>query len=388
MLQKYRVVLMIETSSSYGRDLLEGIIRFLKTHHNWSVFLEQRDLARKPPAWLLDWKGHGIISRQTTAELAAAAKASGVAVVELTDRGEDFGFPLIRSNDKMVGRMAADHLLSRGFRNFAFCGFDNEGWSSRREEAFIETVKAKPKVKDCAVYRSTWYGDDSRSWEDEQTALVQWLKKLPKPVGVFCCNDGRGQHVLDACARADFSIPEEVAVIGVDNDPLLGQLSDPPLSSVRVDPEEIGFRAATLLTQLMSGGKAESMVNTVPPLGVETRQSTDVMAIDDPSIAAALSYIREHACSDITVQDVMKHCGLSRSTLERQLRKLLGRSPQQEIRHVQIKRARNLLTETDLPMDQIASLCGFDHPEYMHVVFRRETDMTPGQYRRRSKANL
>ncbi|TWU25349.1 Xylose operon regulatory protein [Novipirellula galeiformis] len=385
MLKKKRVALMIETSTIYGRQLLEGVIRFRRTHHDWSIFLEQRDLTAKPPAWLANWTGNGIISRVTTAEFAKTVRHNGIPMVELTDRGQDFGFPVIRSDDAEIGRLAAEHLTERGFQNFAFCGFQSEEWSTLREQAFVRHAPASTQA--CEIYRSIWQGEEARSAEDEQAELLKWLLGLPKPVGIFCCNDVRGQQVLEACAQSELVIPEEVAVIGTDNDRVLCELCDPSLSSVIPNAEEIGFQAAELLARLMAGEAAENKLHLIPPLGIQVRQSSDIVAIDDPSIAAALSYIREQACDGITVQNVINHSGLSRSTLERQLRKLLGRSPQQEIRHVQIKRARRLLTETDLPMERIASLCGFDHPEYMHVVFRRETKMTPGQYRRSPKGN-
>lgn len=377
---KRRVALIIETSSAYGRALLAGIVRYRRTHQEWSVFLEQRDLTTKPPAWLAHWRGHGIISRATTVQLARAVAATGVPLVELTDRGQDLGFHHVWSDDAVIGKLAAEHLLERGFRNFGFCGFKGEAWSDRRESGFVEAVRAAGGRHH--TYASAWHGSRVRPWEEEQRTLQRWLQKLPKPVGIMACNDVRGQHLLEACARAKLTVPEEVAVIGVDDDQLLCQLCDPPLSSVIPNAELIGFRAGELLTDLMARRKPGQRELLIPPLGIATRQSTDVVAIDDQGVAAALSYIREHACSGITVQDVLDHVPVSRSTLERQLRKYLKRSPQQEIRHVQVKRAQDLLAATDLPLDRIAALCGFKHPEYMHVVFRRELKSTPGQYRR------
>ena len=211
---------------------------------------------------------------------------------------------------------------------------------------------------------------------------MKWIRGLAKPAGIFACNDIRGQNVLEACAAARLTVPEQVAVIGVDNDEVLCQLCEPPLSSVIPNAELVGFRAAELLSILMDKKQPPERETLIAPLGIATRQSTDVVAIDDPEIAAALRYIREHACEGISVKDVLAHVPVSRSTLERQMRKYLNRSPQQEIRVVQVKHARELLAATDLSIEQIAHHCGFVHPEYMHVVFRRETKMTPGAYRR------
>jgi len=380
MAAKRRVALIIETSSSYGRDLLAGMVRFRRTHRNWSVFLEQRDLRTDPPAWLSHWQGHGIISRATTKELADAVAATGVPLVELTDRGRDLGFTHVWSDDAAIAKLAVDHLVERGFKSLGFCGFHQEAWSQRREDAFGLEAAAHEAV--CDVYNSAWHGPEARDWEEEKQHLKKWILSLPKPAGIFACNDIRGQNVLEACAEAKLTVPEQVAVIGVDDDELLCQLCEPPLSSVIPNAELVGFRAAEWLSLLMDKKQPPERETLIAPLGVATRQSTDVVAIDDPEIAAALRYIREHACEGISVKDVLANVPVSRSTLERQMRKYLNRSPQQEIRAVQVKHACELLAATDLPLEQIAHHCGFVHPEYMHVVFRREMQMTPGAYRR------
>ena len=188
--------------------------------------------------------------------------------------------------------------------------------------------------------------------------------------------------MLDACAREDIAVPEEVAVIAVDNDELLCGLSNPPLSSVIPNPQRIGYEAAELLDRLMSKEASDHDNIEIPPLGIASRQSSDILAIEDPDVAAALRYIREHACHGITVHDVLDHVPVSRSWLERNFRKRLNRSPQAEIRNVQIKQCKALLATTDLSLERIAGLTGFEHPEYLSVVFKRETGQPPGQYRR------
>tara|TARA_R110002049_G_scaffold2750_2_gene21490 strand:- start:284074 stop:285228 length:1155 start_codon:yes stop_codon:yes gene_type:complete len=377
---KRQVALIIETSTIYGRDLLAGMVRFRRTHRNWSVFLEQRDLRTAPPAWLSHWKGHGIISRATTKQLAEAVAATGVPLVELTDRGRDLGFTHVWSDDAQIARLAVDHLSERGFKSLGFCGFTSEAWSLRRQNAFVDAASERNAT--CEVFNSAWHGSSARGWEEEKQHLKKWIQGLPKPAGILACNDIRGQNVLEACAEAGLTVPEQVAVIGVDNDEVLCQLCEPPLSSVIPNAELVGYRAAELLSMLMDKKQPPERETLIAPLGIATRQSTDVVAIDDPEIAAALRFIREHACEGISVKDVLANVPVSRSTLERQMRKYLNRSPQQEIRVVQVKHARELLAATDLSMDQIAQHCGFAHPEYMHVVFRRETQMTPGAYRR------
>ncbi len=380
---KRRVALIVETSTAYGRQLLSGIARFMRIHDEWSVFLEQRDLTQKPPAWLAHWNGDGIISRATTPKLVEAVDATGVPFVELTDRRKDSMLPYVRSDDAVIGRLAAEHLLERGFRRFGFCGFKGEAWSERRQIGFVTTVEQSGCT--CDIYSSLWVSASASIWEEERRQLAEWLQKCPRPFGVMACNDIRGQHVLDACSEHQLAVPEDVAVLGVDNDELLCRISAPPLSSVIPNAEAVGFRAAELLTQLMNGDDSFERGQTIAPIGVATRQSTDIVAIDDPDIAAALYFIRQNACRGITVDEVTRNVAVSRSTLERQLRKYLGRTPQEEIRSVQIKRVRELLATTDLSTERIAALCGFEHPEYMHVVFKRVTEMTPGEFRQRAK---
>jgi LacI family transcriptional regulator len=378
------VALLVETSSIAGRRILQGIARYLRSHRPWSVFVEQRALETVPPSWLESWRGDGVISRWSRPAFAEAIRKARVAAIDLTHRGPSIGLPRIASEDDTIGRLAAEHLIERGFRCLAFCGFTDIRWSIRRRESFLGALGGQ--VAPGRVYESPWGGPEAQSWERDQQAIGRWLKLLPKPVGILACNDVRGLHVLDACQRAGLHVPEEAAVIGVDDDPLLCELCDPPLTSVVPNMERIGYEAAELLDRLMAGGEAGFEERMIPPLGVVTRLSTDVLAIDDARVATAVRFIRQHACEGITVRDVLEQIPLSRTALERQFRRYLGRSPQAEIRAVQLKRVKQLLAETDLKMERIAELAGFDHPEYLCVVFKRELGRPPGQFRREAQA--
>ncbi|MCC9641808.1 DNA-binding transcriptional regulator [Rhodopirellula sp. JC740] len=379
---KRHVALVVETSSGYGRDLMTGIVRYMRMHDEWSVFLEQRDLWKKPPSWLADWHGDGIISRATTPKLAQALHDNGVPLVEVTDRRGDGNLPQVRSDDEAIGRIGAEHLLERGFRRFAFCGFRGEAWSLRRERSFVEQLEDSGHT--CSVYNSTWHGRAAREWEIEQQHVMSWLGELEPPFAVMSCNDVRGQHVIDACSKMQLSVPEQVAVLGVDNDDLLCRVCSPPLSSVIPNAAAVGFSAAEMLSQMMRGETPEPQLRLIPPIGVATRQSTDVVAMEDREVAAALRYIREHACRGVSVEEVVRNSTISRSTLERQVRKYLGRTPQEEIRRVQIKRAQELMLTTDLSAEQIAVLCGFDYPEYFYTVFKRVSGVTSTQFRKQT----
>ncbi len=223
------------------------------------------------------------------------------------------------------------------------------------------------------MYASPWRGLRSRPWNQEHDALERWLKSLRRPLAIMACNDVRAQHVLDAARSLGIAVPEELAVVGVDDDYPLCDLCDPPLSSVVPNAQRIGYEAAHLLDRLMSGERSEPSETLIEPLGVVTRQSTDVLAIDDPGTAAALRHIREHACGGLKMQELLRHVAISRPVLERRFRKFLDRSPQAEIRRVQIARSKQLLAETELPLKAIAGMTGFKHPEYLNVMFKRET---------------
>jgi LacI family transcriptional regulator len=221
----------------------------------------------------------------------------------------------------------------------------------------------------------------------EQTGLLtedevaHWVEALPKPVGLMACNDIRGQQVLNACRDVEIAVPEDVAVLGVDNDDVLCDLSYPTLSSVVPDTRRIGFEAAALLERMIGGESPPQPLTLIPPLGVVTRRSTDVLAIEDRHLARAVRFIREHACEGITVEDVLAHVPLSRSVFERRFDRLFGHTPKTEILRARLERIKQLLAETEMPLKLIALKVGFEHPEYLSVFFKERTGQTPGQYR-------
>jgi LacI family transcriptional regulator len=237
------------------------------------------------------------------------------------------------------------------------------------------------------VFDVEYPGDLTPFWDANQTAaLAQWLRSLPRPVAVMACNDMRALQVVAAAQSCGLLVPEEVAVLGANNDTFRCEMGYPPISSVAPNAFQSGYQAAELLDRLMGGAKSEPVDRRIEPLGVVTRHSTDVLAIEDKNVASALSFIREHACEGITVEAVLKHAFASRRQLEKKFRRHIGRSPQAEIRRVQVAKIRQLLFETDFPLKKIAELTGFEHVEYMCVVYKRLTGEAPGAYRKRLTA--
>jgi len=384
MKQPPRVALIIETSVIYGRRILSGIARYLRLHHPWSVFLEQHELGARPPDWLFSGKWDGILTRPTDPELSRLFRRMDTAVVDLNDLYENLELPWVGSDHAGIGNLGAAHLIERGHRHFAFAGFSGELWATRRRDGFRAAVEAKGFQM--SVFESPWRGSGAPHWDKDLDDIAAWLRSLPQPLGVMACNDVRGLHVLDACAHIGALVPEQVAVVGVDNEEILCDLCSPPLSSVEPDPEKIGYAAAELLGELMAGKSSRRKRLIIDPVRVVTRRSTDTLAIKDPIVVAAMRFIHQQALFGCSVKDVLRHVCASRSVLERRFRQHLNRSPQAEIRAVQLSRVKQLLTETDFTLEHIAELSGFEHPEYLSVIFKRTCGLTPGQYRRQHRS--
>lgn len=387
-----RVALLIEWSRIYGRNILRGIGKYVQAHGRWKVYHTERKLAETAPSWLRTWQGDGIIARVENFRLADQIKQLGVPLVDLFDRKEMESMPGVLSDNGMVGRMAADHLMERGLEQFAYCGLPDINSSEERCVAFVDHLTAKGyqvSVYDPPRRRSRAFIAQSEDYELRyEDSMARWLETLPKPVGLMACNDCLAHQVLMACADSRVAVPEEVAVIGVDNDELICGLSRPSISSVELAPEEVGYEAAALLDELMDGQPPPERKKVVKPRGVVARQSTDIVAVADPELASTLHFIREHACDGIDVGDLLTHIPLSRRTLERRFLTVLGRSPRDEIARVQLGHVMRLLSMTDYPLAKIAQLTGFRYLESMCALFKKTTGQTPGQYRRQNRSGL
>jgi len=308
-------------------------------------------------------------------------------LVDLNDIEPYPGVPKIRPDNVGLGHLGAEHFLERGHQHFGFAGFSNDGWSCERRDGFVEALRLAGR--ECDVFDVNYPGDLTPVWDVEQiTSLAGWLKRLPKPAGVMACMDLRAQQIISAAQSNNILVPEEVAILGVNNDPIRCEMTYPPLSSVAPNAFQSGYRAAEVLADMLAGRKPKNFDQRIEPIGVVTRPSSDVLAIDDRSVATALSFIREQACHGITVEKVIKHAIASRSQLEKKFRHYLGRSPQAEIRRVQVVKIRQLLFETDFPLKKIAELTGFEHVEYMCVLFKRLTGDSPGTYRKKMKSKV
>ena len=373
-----RVAVVIEASNAYARGLLAGIHAHLREHQPWTVFLPEHGRGRPPLEPLARWHGDGIIARIETPAIARVVaelrQSQRVHVVDVSAARLVPRVPYVETDDAAIATAAAEHFIERDFHHVAFLGDRRFRWSDNRRDAFVAAATAKGMEVD--VFRH------GRGYDDD-VAVETWLAALPKPVGLFCCYDIRGRQALDACRRAGIAVPDEAAILGVDDDELLCGLSSPPLSSVIPDAVGAGRQAAELLDRLMRGERLDLEEWLLPPIGISTRQSTDVLAIDDELIVAAVRHIRDHACRGLRVARLVKALGTTRRVLETRFTKRVGHTPHEEIARVQFRRVEQLLRETDLPLTDIASRTGFRHAEYMTVAFNRRHGLPPSAWRKR-----
>ncbi|MHB8902033.1 MAG: XylR family transcriptional regulator [Thermoguttaceae bacterium] len=372
------ILLMIETSKVYGRGLLEGIGRYAMGHGRWSMYVEERSLEAHQPSWLRSWKGDGIIFRSHSRSLVDAVLATGVPAVDTNTAITDHGFPLVYVDETAVAHLACDHFLERRFDHFAFCALGEDPWVRIRRQAYLARLDALGHRCHCLSVRQCL---GRRGWDKQREQLARWVRSLPSPVAVLAANDVCATRLINACRSIDVAIPEQVAVLGVDNDTVLDPLTAPPMSSIDLNVARIGYEAAALLDRLMAGEPKPAEPILIKPAGVVARQSTDICAIDDADVATALRFIRHHAIEGIKVADVLDRLCVSRATLERRFTAAIGRSPGEEIRRVRLEQVKQLLTLTDYVLPQIAERTGFKTAAHLSVVFKRQTGLSPSQFR-------
>ncbi|MFB3827077.1 MAG: XylR family transcriptional regulator [Bryobacteraceae bacterium] len=380
-----RVALIYDATRAYDLKVMGGVAAYLREGAGWSVYIEETALKDQRLPALASWHGDGIIANFDNPRVVRAVLQSRLPAVAF---GSGYGWydpkfriPYLFTNNGAIARIAADHLLDRGFRNFAYYGGVRtriNGWSVERERAFSEHVGNRGR--ECQVYRDR--RQIGRNWASRQRALVRWLASLPKPVGLMAENDQRARLVLEGCRSAGLRAPEEVAVIGVDNDELLCQLSTPLLSSVEQGSLRIGYEAAAVLDRIMSGRKPRRTRMVIDPIGVMPRGSTDIFAVEDRKVAEAMRYVWERACDGIQARDVADAVGVSRSGLDAHFKRGLGRTVRAAIRDAQLQATVRLISDTTLSLKEIAGKTGFRSVQHMTTVFRQAFGNPPAEYRR------
>jgi LacI family transcriptional regulator len=383
MVSHSKVALVFACYIDQDARILHAISHYNRLNRRWSAFIDDQAFSKTTPDYILNRNWDGIISKEPAPELFAQCLKRGIPCVDLSDYPAQVpGIPKIHPDNRAVGHMAAEYFIEKGYHNFAFCGFSNKPWSEDRKTGYIEAldlVNRKPLIFESEHPEFTEADWDKRIVHE----ITEWIESIPKPLAVFSANDLRGLQIIDACSKLKAHVPEEVSVLGVNNDTLRCELSNPQLSSISLNCDSYGQTAAKLLDQLMNGDHVEETDILIEPRGVVTRRSTDAFCIEDSNVAAALHLIKNKAHEGITVDWVVSQLKTSRSSLERNFRKYLGKTPQAEIRDVQIQKIKQLLLETNYTLAHIASLTGFEHPEYMAVVFKKASGQTLNKYRQK-----
>lgn len=383
MLGLPRILLSIESSRGFGRDLLTGISNFTRIHNSWTI-------SRKPPffrngkAETSDFEAikselDGVITR--VPEEIPIIQQSGIpAIIATTLVPQSFvlnlNYPTIASDHTAIAQMAVEYFLGQGFKNMAFCGFRDITWSVLRRDAFCDYAHEK------SIEVQSYDQPPGCSWDEEVAIIADWLKGLPKPIAILSCSDERGENIIEAAKIAKIRIPEEVAVLGIDDDSLVCNLSNPTLSSIALNASKVGYDAADLLDKLIKGDEVMTGQKlTLLPLFVEVRQSTDILAIDDPEVAQALGFIRQNSREPIQVQDVVNITGISRRVLETRFRKKLNRSILQEIRRIRVKEIAKMACGTNMSIKSIAMSLGFTSIDHISRYFKKEEGISLYKYR-------
>lgn len=375
-----RVAILVETALASGRDILAGISRYMREHDDWSVFHPTGYMGVTDVAGLDGWKGDGIIARISSPAILEAVKAKGVLVVDVLGNVGQSGFPLVKCDDLRIGRMVAEHFIANGHRHFAFLGFSNERWSLERQNGFGQALTgagSEPRV--CHLLPEE---QDPTHWRSNLKRVTDWLRSLPKPCALMVASDQFGPLAMKASESAGISVPEEISLVGVDNDRSFCELCRPQLSSVEPGHAQIGYEAARLLEARLSGRRLHDQLVETPPLTFHVRESSDTMAVSDPALVKAMQAIRREACQGLSIDQVASEAGVSRSVLQRRFKEQLGRTAGEIILSVKLQRARDMLAFTRLPVVEVAERSGFNYQEYLNYIFRRHLGTTPVQYRK------
>ena len=388
-----QVLLLVESSRAYGRGCLAGISAFLRDRSNWRIVHIERSLAEGVPEEVRRQRFDGVIARIETSSMADAIAEMGVPAVDIRGVFCPDGGVSFDTDPEACAALALDHFRGRGFRRLGYCGYPGLKFSDQRQNHFTDFCAEA--ATDVTAFESPGHlrendpprGEDTVAselgGELDRHEIARWIGQLPTPIGIFACNDVRARQVLRAAIEAGKRVPDEVGVLGVDDDEVICDLCNPPLSSIEPDTFRIGFEAAEWLERLMAGQLPSQPKFLIAPRRVATRRSTDVIMVEDPSVCRALSFIREQACAGIGVAEVVKSVNVSRATLERRFRQSIGRTPREEIERVRMERIRLLLAETTYGLGRIAELTGYRTSTHLITAFRRAEGCTPGEFRKR-----
>ncbi len=375
------VAILVETDSSWGRSVTRGIADYAENYGPWNLLIESRDHSQ---SWTLPdrWEGDGIIARISTPLQVARFRELQLPVVNIDDMFENLsGVGTVLTNEAERAKLALEHLRGKGFCHFGYFAPPCQGYSKRRGQEFKNL--ALQAGLQCEEYKPGYRSGRHINRSEEQRRVKRWLDHAPRPLAVLAVDAQRGRQLAEICRIEGIRVPDEVAILAGDTDELLCDVCTPPLSSISVASQRIGYEAAALLHRMMNGEKAPQVPIRISPLSVTSRQSTDALAINDAMIVRALRFIQTHAFRGIVIDDVLADVPVSRRYLEREFRRYFGRPPAEEIRRIRLDRGKELVSNSDLSIEEIAAACGYSGATQFGVAFRKRFGHTPLAYRKR-----
>ncbi|MCC5807665.1 MAG: substrate-binding domain-containing protein [Opitutales bacterium] len=380
------ILLLLSMANSMGRRIFEGILEYANMHPNlrWRF---QLALNQTTPGGPVPDEVSGVILQANNAAFLRALDRRGIPRVNVSSFLPDSSGPKVELDNRAIGAEAARHFIRRRFRNFAYLGVSGTAYSKLRKAAFAADIRAS--AQDARFFSTSIEPGPVYLDAPLPASVAEWIAKLPRPAALFAATDGLARQVIEVCESRGIRCPDEIAVLGVDNDEQEGAVSPVQLSSIALPFHSLGFHAAQLLAGSMRTRSGPARKSTprpgnplLPPLGIVTRHSTESLAVEEPVVARALHYIRDHSTADVPVEDIAAHCGVSRRYLERRFRSVLGHAPHAEVIRQRLHRVQLMLAETSLTVSEIADRLGYQEPKYLHRAFRREVGRSPMEYRR------
>ncbi|EDL57463.1 AraC family transcriptional regulator [Gimesia maris] len=376
---RWRVALLVQTSSEWSRQVLEGVAEYAASNGGWDFRIEPRGFYEKLRL-PLTWEGDGVICRLTDPELIEELHSRNIPAVNVSWKGLNSNdIPNVISDEAACGRLAADYFIQNGWTNFGFVGPPpNQKYTDVTQKSYSQLLAAGG-YHTYQFEHSLGYG--KLSFEDQRPEMEKWLLSLPKPIALFVWTTTMGQEIMLFCRHLGLSVPNDVAILAVELDPLISSLSPVPIAYIDQSPHRVGMEAAKLLQKMIQGEPAPEKSVLIPPSGIVARQSVDTLLGEDEHVRNAIEFIRKKIALPMQVEDVANAVSLSRRSLENRFQKTLGKSPAQMIRESKLSRAMNLLMETNLTIQEIAERTGFFHVETFARFFKRETGKPPSLYR-------
>jgi len=378
------VAVIIETSTQYGRNLISGISGFGRLH-DWQILFEYRGKNTAEPDWLEDFQGNGVITTCPVRTHSVALEDRGIPVIDLgtpivDPAGEHL---LIDSDHRAVGRLAAGHFIEKGHRHFAFLGYSDHPVSRQREIGYVEALAERG----LEPLRHHTPERVERSFETLHRGDESFIASLPRPCALFCCWDEVAFRAVHTALELGIAVPEDLAVLGVDNDPVFCSTARIPLSSIDPDITRMGFLTGSWLNERMDGHSPReiSLERLVPPKELVIRQSSALEAVDDPLVRRFLELLRQQKPGTLSIEELAGSCHVSRRLLEQRVKAATGKTPRQLLSQTLVQGIQLFLRQTDYTLAHIAELLGFEHAERLSHLFRRQTGITPGEYRKNTR---